>query len=373
MNELHLVRAVYDDPPAPSERAAVAARDRMLSQDDTARQRRRRTWRVPLGLVAAATAAAVAAGMTLATGDPARPRTGVQATPGALSPRGMMLAAASRAELQQQGRYWYTHQRTAFVALALGRTGGYVVEERDETFAWTGREPGDSKSFFGRRFAGRPQTHADADAWRTAGSPRSWTVRSSGVSRTVETTSGPWQADHPGDPGGGTFDVGGVGHLTYQELQKWPTDPADLRTLLCEGSIRLADGRSGAPKHCEDAKRMLDQVFIVLADTPVPPKVRAGLMRLITDYPGVQRLGAVTDPLGRTAVALAAPFESADGRGRIQEQVLFDQRTGELLGSRSIQLEPGPDSEKWQVPGRTLDYWLVVDSGWTDTEPTLPG
>ncbi|MGI5156289.1 CU044_5270 family protein [Microbispora sp. CA-102843] len=372
MNELHLVRAVYDDPPPPSEQAAAAARGRMLSQDDTARQRRRRAWRVPLGLVAAATAAAVVAGMTLATDDPARPRTGVQATPDALSPRGMMLAAASRAELQHQGRYWYTHQRTAFAALALGRTGGYVVEERDETFEWTGRTPGDGKSFYGRDFAGRPQTDADADAWRAAGSPRSWTVRSSGVSRTVGTTSGSWQADDPADTSGGTFNMGGVGQLTYQELQELPTDPGDLRTLLCEGSIKLADGRSGAPKHCGDATSVLDKVFDILANTPVPPKVRAGLMRLVTDYPGVQRLGTVTDPLGRTAVALAAPFESADGRGRIQRQVLFDQRTGKLLGSCDIQLEPGPDSEKWQVPGRMLNYWLVVDSGWSDAEPTLP-
>lgn len=95
-------------------------------------------------------------------------------------------------------------------------------------------------------------------------------------------------------------------------------------------------------------------------------------MRLITDYPGVQRLGTIEDPLGRAAVALAAPFESADGRGTIQRQVLFDQRTGKLLGSRDIQLERGLDSEKWQVPGRVLDHWLIVDSGWTGAQPVLP-
>ncbi|MFF0773418.1 hypothetical protein ACFYUK_31310 [Nonomuraea wenchangensis] len=63
---------------------------------------------------------------------------------------------------------------------------------------------------------------------------------------------------------------------------------------------------------------------------------------------------------------------AADGRGTIQRQVLFDQRTGELLGSRDILLEPGPDSEKWQVTGRVLDYWAIVDSGWTDARPVLP-
>ncbi|MGN9842326.1 hypothetical protein ACTMTI_29810 [Nonomuraea sp. H19] len=86
----------------------------------------------------------------------------------------------------------------------------------------------------------------------------------------------------------------------------------------------------------------------------------------------MQQLGTVTDPLGRPAVGLAAPFESADGRGKIQREVLFDQRTGKVLGSRDVQLEPGPNSEKWQVPGRMLGYWLVVDSGWTDAKPALP-
>ncbi|MDX3102306.1 CU044_5270 family protein [Nonomuraea angiospora] len=373
MNELDLVRGVYDDPPSPSAATAAAARGRMLSQDDRPPARRRRAWRMPLGLVAAATAAVVVAGLTLTPGGaPVQPRPGVTTGPDTSSPRGMMLAAATQAELQQQGRYWYTHQRTAFAARALGRTGGYVVEERDEYFRWTGRSRGDGTSFYGRIFPAKPQTRADADDWRAAGSPPSWQIRSSGLTRTLTSKPGPWQEDDPDAQGGGEFNIGGLGHFTYQELQDLPTDPEELRKLLCEGSIKLADGRTGAPKGCTEPKGVLDQVFSLLANTPVPPKVRAGLMRLITDYPGVQRLGTVKDPLGRAAVALAAPFESADGRGTIQQQVLFDQRTGKLLGSRDIQLEPGPDSEKWQVPGRVLDYWSIVDSGWTDAKPALP-
>ncbi|MET7463723.1 CU044_5270 family protein [Nonomuraea sp. NPDC005501] len=373
MNELDLVRGVYDDPLSPSAATAAAARGRMLSQDDRPPARQRRVWRMPLGLVAAATATAVVAALTLTSGGaPLQPRPSVMIGPDTSSPRGMMLAAATQAELQQEGRYWYTHQRVAFAARALGRTGGYVVEERTEFFRWTGRSRGDGTSFYGRDFPGKPQTRADADDWRAAGSPSSWQIRSSGLTRTLTSQPGPWQEDDPDAQGGGVFNIGGLGQFTYQELQDLPTDSEDLRKLLCEGSIKLADGRTGAPKHCEDPTRVLDQVFSVLADTPVPPKVRAGLMRLITDYPGVQRLGTVKDPLGRAAVALAAPFASADGRGTIQRQVLFDQRAGKLLGSRDIQLEPGPDSQKWQVPGRVLGYSSIVASGWTDAQPTLP-
>lgn len=388
MNELHLVRELYDAPPAPTREAAAAARARMLSQNDTVRLRpRRRSWRMPLGLVAAAMAAAVAVGVTFVSQDPGMPKTPgepetqVQAPPQTLSPRSMMLAAASQAERQQQDRYWYTHQRTGLPLLALGETGGYVVEERTETFQWTGRTRGDGEAFYGRDFAGEPQTRDDADAWREAGSPSNWRVRSSGVTRTVRTKSGAWEVDDPDDDGGGTFHVGGVGAFTYQELQQLPTEPEQLREVLCEGRIKLTpevagrlrgQGTARARRQCDGASGVLNKVFFTLMGTPVPPKVRAGLMRLITDYPGVRQLGTVTDPLGRTAVALAAPYESADGRGKIQRDVLFDQRTGEVLGSRDILLEPGPDSETWQVPGRILHYWLIVDSGWTDTKPTLP-
>lgn len=96
-------------------------------------------------------------------------------------------------------------------------------------------------------------------------------------------------------------------------------------------------------------------------------------MRLITDYPGVRQLRAVTDPLGRPAISLAATFGSADGRGEIQREVLFDRRAGKVLGSRDVQLVPGADSEKWQVADRVLNYRAVLDVGWSDTRPALPG
>ncbi|MFI6179975.1 hypothetical protein ACIA8R_30850 [Nonomuraea sp. NPDC051191] len=216
--------------------------------------------------------------------------------------------------------------------------GGYVVEERAEFFSWPGRSRDDGTSFYGRDFAAEPQTRADADAWRAAGSPSSWEIRSSDRTRTITSKAGPWTEDAPDTRSGGVFDISGLGRFTYQELQNLPTDPEGLRKLLCEGSIELADGRTGMPKQCREP----------------------------------QRLGAVEDPLGRAAVGLAAPFESADGRGTIQHQVLFDPRTGKLLGHRDLQLEPGPDSEKWQVTGKVLDYLAIVESGWTDAVPAPP-
>ncbi|WP_188191977.1 CU044_5270 family protein [Nonomuraea sp. SYSU D8015] len=387
MNDLDLVRGLYDeDPPPPDNKAMAQARARMLSQADTVRSRPRRAWRLPLGLVAAAMVTSVVAGMTLMANDPGDSRRpgetkgGVDPSTQTLSPRGMMLAAASQAERQPQGRYWFTHQRTGLPLLALGQTGGYVVEERSEAFEWTGRTRGDGQAFYGRDFAGRPQTDADVKAWRDAGSPRTWQVRSSGVTRTISTESGTWRADQ-NKHAGGAFNIPGVGSFTYAELQDLPTEPEELRKLLCEGRVRhtpeVAEqlgrgGIAGARKRCDGAFGVLNKVFFTLGNTPVPPKVRAGLMRLLTDYPGVRRLGTVTDPLGRTGVALATSYESRDGRGTIQRDLLFDQRTGKVLGSRDILQKPGPDSQAWQVPGRILGYWLILDSGWTDANPHLP-
>ncbi|MEU8364093.1 sigma factor [Nonomuraea sp. NPDC048882] len=206
-----------------------------------------------------------------------------------------------------------------------------------------------------------------------AGSPSSWTVGSSGASRTVRAKSGAWREDSPGYRSGGTFLISGVGHFTYRQLQELTADPEELRKLLCEGSVKFPTGGSGAPRRCDDPAQVLSRAIFVLVDTPVPPQVRAGLMRLITDYPGVRQLGAVTDPLGRPAISLAATFGSADGRGEIQREVLFDRRAGKVLGSRDVQLVPGADSEKWQVAGRVLNYRAVLDMGWSDTRPALPG
>ncbi|GAA4981871.1 hypothetical protein HD597_003996 [Nonomuraea thailandensis] len=387
MNDLDLVRGLYDDdPPPPTRQAMAQARAQMLSQAGTVRRRPRRAWRLPLGLVAATTVASVVAGMALVAHDRAEPQKpggtsmGAAPVPQPLTSRDMMLAAASQAERQPQGRYWFTHQRTSLPLLALGRTGGYVVEERWDTFGWTGRTRGDGQAFYGRDLAGKPQTDADVEAWHDAGSPRSWQVRSSEVTRTISTRSGDWDADQNKHPGG-TFNIPGVGAFTYAELQTLPTEPEDLRELLCEGRVKLTPevagqlrrgGVSAARKRCDGASGVLDKVFFALSNTPIPPGVQAGLMRLLTDYPGVRRLGAVADPLGRPGVALAASYQSRDGRGTLQRDLIFDQRTGRVLGSRDILQKPGPDSQSWQVPGRVLQYWLVVDSGWTDTKPNLP-
>ncbi|MEW9554953.1 CU044_5270 family protein [Nonomuraea sp. NPDC050783] len=387
MNDLDLVRGLYDDDPPPPTREAMAqARARMLSQTGTVRRRPRRAWRLPLGLVAATMVASVVAGMALIAHDPAEPKKpgaankGVDPSPQALTPRGMMLAAASQAEQQPQGRYWFTHQRTGLPLLALGRTGGYVVEERADTFEWVGRTREDGRAFYGRDLGGEPQTDADIKDWRDAGSPRSWQVRSSGTTRTISIKPGDWIADQKKPPGG-AFTIPGVGSFTYAELQNLPAEPEELRELLCEGRVRLTSevaeqlrrgGVTAAHKSCDSASGVLDKVFFTLTSTPVPPKVRAGLMRLLTDYPGVRRLGAVADPLGRPGIALAASYKSRDGRGTLQRDLIFDQRTGKVLGSRDILKKPGPDSQSWQAPGRILGYWLIVDSGWADTRPKLP-
>ncbi|GAA4079142.1 CU044_5270 family protein [Actinomadura miaoliensis] len=396
-----LVAALLDEG-GPSPRVTAAGRQGLLEltrtagrtpahQDEHQHERRagrragrrngwlrgRRPLGLGLGLVAAAAAAAVAVA-TVGQGDPGGPGDAPSAEESA---RMTLMAAADRVERQPQGRYWYNHQRVSLPLRALGRDGGYVVEERNETFEVIGRTKGDGHTFYGRDIAARPQTRADEAAWRAAGSPSSWKVESSGVTRTLTSSNERWVKDDDGK--GGTFNIGGIGWYTYEELQNLPTDPRALRKELCEGTIKHEPGvaeqlkergvtRSPKKGGCATPAQALGLVFSVLRDTPVPPKVRAALMRLATDLPGVTRLPRATDPLGRTAVGLAADL-SADPTGEVtREEVLFAPGTGQLLGARSVLVKPGRNDERWQTPGRTTHYWAIVASGWTDTMPKPP-
>lgn len=130
--------------------------------------------------------------------------------------------------------------------------------------------------------------------------------------------------------------------------------------------------RSPRKRGCATPAQALGLVFDVLRDTPVPPKVRAALMRLATDLPGVTRLPRATDPLGRPAVGLAADLAADPTGAVIREEVLFAPGTGQLLGARSVLVKQGRGGERWQTPGRTTHYWAIVASGWTDTMPEPP-
>jgi hypothetical protein len=92
---------------------------------------------------------------------------------------------------------------------------------------------------------------------------------------------------------------------------------------------------------------------------PVTPATRAALYRLLADQPGVQVFSGVTDPLGRTGVAIG------DGTGMY---LLIDSRTGAMLASTTAPVHSG-----LKIAATRAGTEVILKSGWTPSLGTLPG
>jgi hypothetical protein len=344
----------------------------------TVRRRRRLVVPILVGGVGAVTAVALAVGM--GGKGPGRSPTWSPAP----AVQSVFLTAADRAELLPTGKYWYTDQIWGQSYLVKG---GYAITGAHwETFEWTAVKAGGGNLFYGRDLPAKPLTRADEAAWRKAGSPSSFRVWSNDHYGTYTTKAGRWDADHPQAKEGGTFSIpGSKAPKTVAELQDLPTDPAELGKIFF-GPPPTKTGGLPSP---EMAKWFTDPAHVVLnageafGGAPLPPKVRAGLMRALAAQPGVQNLGTVIDPLGRRGVAIGADWSDArptvkDGKPawepmgyRSREELIFDVKTGEYLGDQQILTRPGGEY-RTRKPGFVINYRLERGSGWTNKKPSPP-
>src|SRR5690606_37939538 len=105
----------------------------------------------------------------------------------------------------------------------------------------------------------------------------------------------------------------------------------------------------------------------LIANSPVPPGVRAGLIRAATALSGVTAIGEATDPLGRKGVALASASRTVEVTGdsgappgqqgtyRARKELIFDKATGAVLASQYVLTEPG-GPYKDRERGFVIDY-----------------
>ncbi|MFB4302112.1 hypothetical protein [Actinomadura sp. NTSP31] len=427
IDELDGVRRLLAEPPEPSPEASEKAFGMLADEMSGGRRARtpgagrrlRSRWPLGLGagLVAVGAAAAVA---VVATGQGApEPR---KAPSGVDLNKQAVLAAAAKAALAPTGKYWYTDQIQGQSYIVRPKTGAYaIVGAHSETFEWSGVRSGLGTAFFGRDIPSRPLTPADERLWRKAGAPSKFRVWSNDHYYTYDRHSSSWEVDDPDPRGGGTFLDG----MTVEELQNLPTDPARLAAMFfkpqpsrdelakknieallakenakpvpkdrggrAERASRIKElekalGRVGKRLErtpSEGAREKVLQAEDLMMGAPLPPAVRAGLMRALAAQPGVRAIGSVTDPLGRTGVGLAVDEgttsvtgefgEPAAERGSYasREEIMFDPRTGELLGGRDVLTRPG-GAYRSQRPGFVINYWLVRSSGWTDAKPKPP-
>ncbi|MGW3768018.1 CU044_5270 family protein [Actinomadura verrucosospora] len=400
MNETARVRRLLGEPPPPSAEAsaralarleeAMAPGGRHVRPSRAGRRRFGRPLHLGAGLVAAGAAAAVA---IVATGQ-GSPGSPPDAPPASVDlGRQAVLVAADRAAEQPTGNYWSAERLSGQAYVVRARTGTYAIfGAHDETFNWTGAKKGMGEAYYSRDLPARPQTPADEALWRRAGSPSNIRVWSNDHYYTYSTKATKWRSEGPEvgvDPeGGGVFLDKSV-----EELRNLPTDPARLAAMFLDDDAmgRAAGLNPKSKKAKAEALRMgpaqtatlkIMRVSALLG-TPLPPKVRAGLMKALAAQPGIHAIGHVTDPLGRRGVALAAGErdvtitaeygtpKAEQGTYRARQTIVFDERTGALLSRQYVLTRPGGPYARMK-PGFVIEYQAVRSAGWTDAKPKPP-
>lgn len=411
MDELQLVRELFDERPPPRPEVIAEARAQ-LSAPGPHRQapprRGPRAQRPPVSLrwpgrrlvlgagvpIAAAAAAVVAvavtvpgpaAGHSVASLGVYRPG-GPAAPSGAGRPGQPVLLAAARTVAQatpaRGGRYWVTSSAVGNF-IRVGPAGDrYLILERTGVQNWAARNPRVLSQRIVQPTGVQLASAADHRAWRRAGSPGRWDVGvenglaspagfADGGTTAIQAGRGKLVMDfgETGDP----F-VAGSGSYTARSLLRLPAGPAQLKALLMTGYQRDYGSITGylfwaAPK---------------VLTLPVTPQTRAGLYRLLAGLPGVRSLGHVRDAAGQAgeAVAISGRYRHCGHWARplsadlpwtfasctVQQRLVIDPATGGLLALelRYLRLPPG---QSWSAPDGLFSFQIFGTSRWTSTRP----
>ncbi|MFH9087417.1 CU044_5270 family protein [Streptomyces sp. NPDC017673] len=138
-------------------------------------------------------------------------------------------------------------------------------------------------------------------------------------------------------PGGPRWEVSAF----YRHVEKLPADAGAMYTWL----------RKTAPKYTgqEPNQAMFVLVGDLLQDAIVPPRRSAALYRAVARIPGVTVVPDAVDAAGRHGVAIARK----DPDNPTRDEWIFDRRTHEFLGERSVATEDYTGRKKGQVTSDT--------------------
>ncbi|MFF0305792.1 CU044_5270 family protein [Streptosporangium sp. NPDC004379] len=302
--------------------------------------RRRPRWQAgALGLAAAAAAAVVLLGQAVPASSPSPAVTGVTALQGT----SILLAAAAKAQAAPEGAYWRLRELYVGSAGPYGESGdAYRLKTTYLSEDWVAKD--------GRRWMGRRQlaaTPLDTEAWRRDGSPAEWEM-------------GPDGGVYSTSPGEGTLTplkgrrklYWSALPLTLKEIEALPADPEALKKRAAD-AIRSDQDFAGS---VEDG---LPSVLAeLLYHLPVSPQVRGAAYQALATLPAVRIEGRATDPQGRPGVAVTFPIrEGLPSRNKL----IIDPGTSKVL-----------TAEDTGVPRKGDRATVVLESGWTDAEPSPP-
>jgi len=128
------------------------------------------------------------------------------------------------------------------------------------------------------------------------------------------------------EPGAVTDETFAPGELSFLDTSALPDDPEALLDLIERREI------VGGP---EGDWETFTIVGDLLRETWATPAVRGALYEVAADLPGVEFVGRTRDGQGREGIAVAYTHAG------LRQILIFDPRTAELLGERSVMTEDG--------------------------------
>ncbi|MFD6287058.1 CU044_5270 family protein [Streptomyces sp. NPDC060205] len=342
----------------------------------------------PLGAVVALTA--VAASTVVVTtldwnpsgghADAAPPSSSAAAKPGAdgavrMDGRLELLSVAKKAEAPvAEGTYWQTttHSQDVNVVSAKGDEEQLFAVRTTSSAEWSvGVRPGTrSLMVSGLDGVTEPRTKADEARWLAAGSPT--TVEAAAKKADNLATLGYTMGTRPPmvmrtDADDKIYALGPQ-NITYQDVRELPADTGELRRLLEKLYARDSGAEAGDGRNAYVLRQAANLITM-----PVKPAVRAAAYRVMAELPGVRALGRVTDPLGREGVGFTFPGTASTPLGRVEQRLVVDPSTGEMLAEQSVLAEPSARAEEAGLDaGTTVNYSATIRMGWGEDQITVP-
>ena len=156
-----------------------------------------------------------------------------------------------------------------------------------------------------------------------------------------------------------TFGPGNFGPMRVDEFTL-PADQSQLSQIIAR---HLTSATSAQPGTVEYAIGEFNYIGLLLQETAAPPDVRAALLTLAQNIPGLTLVGPDTAPEGVSGVGIATPLQSGGGYSR---ELIFDPATGALAAQ-----------ETWLTDSsgvKTLEQWTSYVAGGVvnNTSTTVP-
>ncbi|MFG2055454.1 CU044_5270 family protein [Micromonospora sp. NPDC048930] len=347
MNELDLLATVRSvPPPTPEVEARGRARLDAVIADETARsirphlvraRRSGRWWQLAVsGALAGGLAAGVAV-ITLASPDAGVPEEapGTVAAPADVLRDAALVAAAADLTARDDQFVHVSYLRTA--TTTVGGPGAPASGSPSSGSAGSGSPPAPPE----RAVGGDPTWLVDSrqERWESANADGDGLLRLSySAPRPLPGHSLPPAARRFPDIEVRVADCApDMRAPSYAYLRGLPTDPGQLRTLVDE-EVR----KTSTPQDLADPVRRGEttwEMLTALAQAPAAPaKLRAAVYTLMAEQTDVRLVPGATDAAGRTGVAVARELPT----NGTQVQLVFDRKTYQYLGSRTITTAANP-------------------------------